>query len=115
MVGCHLRLNFSHFSIAYGVIAGVLSYVLINGVPLLLKKLSNGRIIPPNYYEDSEEWVIPPGSMIPYWMCVMSYDLMLPHDNFAIQPKTTWSNDQCGYRALRRKNPRRSEFGLWIG
>ncbi|KAF9467644.1 xanthine/uracil permease [Collybia nuda] len=56
------------YNIAYGVIAGVMSYVLINGIPLILRKLSNGRIIPPNYYEDSEEWVIPPGSILPYWI-----------------------------------------------
>jgi len=55
------------YNIAYGVIAGVLSYIILNGVPLLLSKISGGRIVPPNY-EDSEEWVIPPGSIVPYWI-----------------------------------------------
>jgi len=55
------------YNIAYGVIAGVLSYIILNGVPLLLSKISGGRIVPPNY-DDSEEWVIPPGSIVPYWI-----------------------------------------------
>lgn len=55
------------YNIAYGVIAGVLSYVLINGIPLALKKISGGRIVPPNY-DAAEEWVIPPGGIVPLWM-----------------------------------------------
>jgi len=55
------------YNIAYGVIAGVLSYVLLNGIPLVLKKISGGRILPPNY-EASEEWVIPPGGVVPLWI-----------------------------------------------
>lgn len=54
-----------------------MSYVLINGIPLILRKISKGRIIPPNYYEDSEEWIIPPGSILPNWMWVISYDFYL--------------------------------------
>ncbi|KAG6828241.1 hypothetical protein H0H92_008675 [Tricholoma furcatifolium] len=56
------------YNIAYGVIAGIISYMLINGIALLLRKITNDRIIPPNYYEDSEEWVIPPGSIFPGWI-----------------------------------------------
>jgi len=55
------------YNIAYGVIAGVLSYLLINGIPYILKKVSNGRIIPPDY-NLSEEWVIPPGGVVPHWI-----------------------------------------------
>jgi AGZA family xanthine/uracil permease-like MFS transporter len=55
------------YNIAYGVIAGVISYILLNGTAMLLNKISGGRIVPPNY-ETSEEWVIPPGGIIPYWM-----------------------------------------------
>lgn len=54
-------------SIAYGVIAGILSYIVLNGVPLLLAKVSGGRLLPPNY-DASEEWTIPPGSILPKWM-----------------------------------------------
>ncbi|KAF5375867.1 hypothetical protein D9615_008244 [Tricholomella constricta] len=56
------------YNIAYGVIAGVLSYMLINGIALALRKMSKGRVLPPNYYEDSEEWVVPPGSIMPPWV-----------------------------------------------
>ncbi|KAF9445193.1 xanthine/uracil permease [Macrolepiota fuliginosa MF-IS2] len=56
------------YNIAYGVIAGVCSYLILNGVPLILRKISGGRIVPPNWEEDSEEWVIPPGSIVPYWI-----------------------------------------------
>lgn len=60
-----------------------MSYVLINGIPLILRKISKGRIIPPNYYEDSEEWIVPPGSVLPEWMWVIFYDLFILYTNMA--------------------------------
>jgi len=54
-------------SIAYGVIAGVLSYLLLNGIPLIIKKVSGGKITPAEY-DAAEEWVIPAGGMTPPWM-----------------------------------------------
>jgi AGZA family xanthine/uracil permease-like MFS transporter len=66
------RLLIISCSIAYGVIAGILSYLLLNGVPWIITRLTGGRIIPPNI-EMSEEWVIPPGGMIPMWMCVLNF------------------------------------------
>jgi AGZA family xanthine/uracil permease-like MFS transporter len=56
-------------SLAYGVIAGVISYMLLNGIPLALKKISDGRIVPHDF-ENAEKWVIPPGGLTPPWMCV---------------------------------------------
>ncbi|KNZ78937.1 Putative xanthine/uracil permease, partial [Termitomyces sp. J132] len=56
------------YNIAYGVIAGILSYLLINGIPWVLRKITNDNIIPPNYYEESEEWIIPPGRIYPGWI-----------------------------------------------
>lgn len=41
----------------------------LNGIPWIITRLTGGRIVPPNI-EMSEEWVIPPGGMIPYWLCV---------------------------------------------
>jgi len=41
--------------------------MILNGTPLLLRKISNDRIIPPDY-DLSEEWVIPPGGIIPHWI-----------------------------------------------
>ncbi|KAJ7471904.1 permease family-domain-containing protein [Mycena latifolia] len=55
------------YNIAYGVIVGVLSYLLLNGIPWMITRLSGGRIVPPNIAM-SEDWVIPPGGMVPYWM-----------------------------------------------
>ncbi|TFK38450.1 xanthine/uracil permease [Crucibulum laeve] len=55
------------YNIAYGVIAGVISYLILNGIPLLIRKISGDRILPAAF-EQSEEWVIPEGSIIPYWM-----------------------------------------------
>ncbi|KAI0085241.1 permease family-domain-containing protein [Irpex rosettiformis] len=55
------------YNIAYGVIAGIISYTLINGIVALIRRVTNNRIVPPSY-EDSEPWVIPPGSIVPLWM-----------------------------------------------
>ncbi|CAK5281425.1 unnamed protein product [Mycena citricolor] len=55
------------YNIAYGVIAGILSYILLNGIPWIIARLSGNRILPPNI-DMSEEWSIPPGSIIPFWM-----------------------------------------------
>ena len=59
-----------YFSIAYGVIAGVLSYLLINGIPYILRKISKDRIVPPDYHL-AEEWVVPPGGIVPHWMWLL--------------------------------------------
>ncbi|KAL4065545.1 permease family-domain-containing protein [Scleroderma yunnanense] len=55
------------YNIAYGVIVGVGSYVIINGTVWLVRKASNERFSPPNY-DASEPWVIPPGGIIPVWV-----------------------------------------------
>ncbi|KAL9708878.1 hypothetical protein Ac2012v2_008033 [Leucoagaricus gongylophorus] len=55
------------YNIAYGVIAGVISYMMLNGIPFFLRKISKGRIVPHDY-ESSERWVIPPGSILPLWV-----------------------------------------------
>ncbi|KAK0447385.1 permease family-domain-containing protein [Desarmillaria tabescens] len=55
------------YNIAYGVIAGVCSYIVLNGVPWILGKLTNGRLLPPTI-DAAEEWVIPPGGILPAWI-----------------------------------------------
>ena len=62
-------------SIAYGVIAGILSYVLLNGFAFLLAKCTGGRIRPSDF-EHREEWVIPPGSILPGWMYVTLFAIV---------------------------------------
>lgn len=54
-------------NIAYGVIAGIMSYIILNGIPLFLRKISGGRIVPSSY-DMAEPWVIPPGSIVPRWI-----------------------------------------------
>ncbi|KAI6152927.1 permease family-domain-containing protein [Pisolithus thermaeus] len=55
------------YNIAYGVIVGVCSYIIINGSVWIIRKASNERFSPPNY-DASEPWVIPPGGIIPGWV-----------------------------------------------
>ncbi|KAJ7120103.1 xanthine/uracil permease [Mycena epipterygia] len=55
------------YSIAYGVIAGITSYLLLNGIPWLLMRISGGRIVP-HSIDMAEEWVVPPGGLMPCWM-----------------------------------------------
>jgi len=55
------------YNIAYGVIAGIFSYILLNGVPWVLRKVTGDRLVPRNY-ENAEKWVVPPGGLIPVWM-----------------------------------------------
>ncbi|KAJ7074652.1 permease family-domain-containing protein [Mycena amicta] len=54
------------YNIAYGLIAGAGTYLLLNGVPWLLMKLSGDRLAPPNLHM-REEWAVPQ-HMTPYWM-----------------------------------------------
>ncbi|KAI0073347.1 hypothetical protein K474DRAFT_223969 [Panus rudis PR-1116 ss-1] len=55
------------YNIAYGVIAGIISYILLNGSIAFLRKISGNRISPPAY-DSAEPWVIPPGGIVPGWM-----------------------------------------------
>lgn len=66
---CYTCLTSYLHSIAYGVIAGIISYMILNGIPLIIRKLSKERIVP-SEYKYSEKWVIPPGSMVPPIMYV---------------------------------------------
>ncbi|KAI6012211.1 permease family-domain-containing protein [Pisolithus marmoratus] len=55
------------YNIAYGVITGVCSYIIINGSVWIIRRASNDRFLPPNY-DASEPWVIPPGGVVPGWV-----------------------------------------------
>ncbi|KAJ7190167.1 permease family-domain-containing protein [Mycena pura] len=55
------------YNIAYGVIAGIVSYFVLNGIPWVITRLTGGRIVPPSI-EMSEELSIPPGGLVPIWM-----------------------------------------------
>ncbi|KAJ5951927.1 Xanthine/uracil/vitamin C permease [Penicillium vulpinum] len=56
------------YSIAYGLIAGILSYITLNGFAWSLDKISGGRIVPPNKDEsDPWTWKIK-GGLLPPWV-----------------------------------------------
>ncbi|KAM5349761.1 hypothetical protein ACJ41O_006266 [Fusarium nematophilum] len=56
------------FSIAYGVIAGVFSYMAINGTVWVIAKVSRGKVRPPSI-EDKEFWTHKvPGGLLPPWL-----------------------------------------------
>ena len=71
-----MKLSIADFvrSIAYGVIAGILSYIVINGVVWLFKVGTGGRVLPPTYGH-AEAWVIPPGGIIPMDMSANLEDI----------------------------------------
>ncbi|KAH9172515.1 hypothetical protein EDB89DRAFT_1964540 [Lactarius sanguifluus] len=56
-------------NIAYGVIADIASYILLNGLPWVVCKVSGDRIVPSNY-GSAEPWIVPPGGIVPVWMFV---------------------------------------------
>jgi len=43
------------YSIAYGLVAGIMSYAAINSVTWAVGKITRGRILPPDY-ENKEYW-----------------------------------------------------------
>ncbi|KAL6900162.1 hypothetical protein GGI43DRAFT_59871 [Trichoderma evansii] len=56
------------YSIAYGLIAGVMSYVVINSTVGVLRFVSRGRIVPPNH-DEKEPWTWRiPGGFFPPWL-----------------------------------------------
>ncbi|KAF2130519.1 hypothetical protein P153DRAFT_384784 [Dothidotthia symphoricarpi CBS 119687] len=56
------------YSIAYGLIAGIVSYILINTLVFIIEKASGGRIVPPNK-DEKEHWTYRiPGGILPPWV-----------------------------------------------
>ncbi|OAL53972.1 xanthine/uracil permease family protein-like protein [Pyrenochaeta sp. DS3sAY3a] len=56
------------YSIAYGLIAGICSYMLINMLVFIIEKASGGRFVPPNK-EEKEHWTWRiPGGFFPPWL-----------------------------------------------
>ncbi|KAL4871457.1 hypothetical protein BDV12DRAFT_164306 [Aspergillus spectabilis] len=57
------------YSIADGLIAGILSYILINGGVWLISLVSGGRIVPPNRADEHDAWTWKiPGGFFPPWL-----------------------------------------------
>jgi len=56
------------YSIAYGLIAGICSYIIINTSVWLIEKASGGRIVPQNK-DEKENWTYRiPGGFLPPWL-----------------------------------------------
>jgi AGZA family xanthine/uracil permease-like MFS transporter len=56
------------YSIAYGLITGIVTYTILNTGAWLLAKASQGRIIPPNY-EQKDYWTYKVrGGLLPGWL-----------------------------------------------
>lgn len=71
------------YSIAYGLIAGVLTYMLLNTVAWAIERLSGGRLKPHNK-SFKEPWTYKiPGGILPGWLirltkgCVLSSSFVL--------------------------------------
>ncbi|OAG12279.1 xanthine/uracil permease family protein-like protein [Paraphaeosphaeria sporulosa] len=56
------------YSIAYGMIAGIFSYTIINGIVWIVEKASGGRLVP-EYKEEKDAWTYKiPGGILPPWL-----------------------------------------------
>ncbi|KAH7338449.1 purine transporter [Rhizoctonia solani] len=56
------------YNIAYGLITGIITYVLLNTLPWAIRRLSGRRISPPGYEDEREPWSIPEDGLFPRWM-----------------------------------------------
>ncbi|CAE6451696.1 unnamed protein product [Rhizoctonia solani] len=56
------------YNIAYGLITGIITYVLLNTLPWAIRRLSGRRISPPGYEDEREPWSIPEDGIFPLWM-----------------------------------------------
>ena len=60
------------YSIANGLIGGIMSYIIINTTVWLIKKLSRGKLVPSNL-EEQENWTWRiPGGFLPPWVVRLS-------------------------------------------
>lgn len=56
------------YSIAYGLIAGIMSYITLNMIVWIVEKVSGGRIKPHNKHE-KDPWTYKlPGGVLPPWV-----------------------------------------------
>lgn len=77
------------YSIAYGLIAGITSYITLNGIAWILEKVSRGRIVPPNKDEsDPWSWKVK-GGFLPPWVNRAAHgkrDFWKPDEEYAGHP-----------------------------
>ncbi|CAE6519076.1 unnamed protein product [Rhizoctonia solani] len=56
------------YNIAYGLITGIITYVLLNTLPWAIRRLTGRRISPPGYEDEREPWGLPEDGLLPLWM-----------------------------------------------
>jgi hypothetical protein len=52
------------------VIAGAFCFLLLNGIPFIIRKISRDKILPADY-KRKEAWATPSGSIVPNWLYVL--------------------------------------------
>ncbi|KAF8309293.1 xanthine/uracil permease, partial [Clavulina sp. PMI_390] len=56
------------YNIAYGLIAGLATFCILNGFAYLGDIMSGGEWVPPGYYTEREPWVFPQDGLLPGWL-----------------------------------------------
>lgn len=59
------------YSVAYGLIAGIMTYIALNGLIYLTKLVSGGHIMPADY-DHAEYWTWKPSGTLPWFMRMVS-------------------------------------------
>ncbi|KAG5955752.1 hypothetical protein E4U58_006965 [Claviceps cyperi] len=80
------------YSIANGLIGSIFSYIIINGTVWSIKKISRGRLVPPNT-DERENWTWRmPGGILPPWLVRLGSGR-----------KDFWRDDQAAHELSPRK------------
>lgn len=81
------------YSIAYGLIAGIVSYIVLNTFVWVIKVVSRGRLLPPNY-EDADPWTCRvEGGLLPPWYIPPSPNLTERITRLVKGDKQFWKRD----------------------
>ncbi|KAG9230500.1 xanthine/uracil permease family protein-like protein [Amylocarpus encephaloides] len=84
------------YSVAYGLIAGIFSYSILNGLIAVTRKLSGGRIQPPDA-DNAEYWTYKPSDEHPPWF-IRATKGQLWRSNHSVAE--IQGGDQCAERKL---------------
>lgn len=95
------------YSIAYGLIAGILLYIVLNVVPWLLERATQGRLRPRDkHLKDPWTWRVPGGAMPPWMRRAAGGDRAFWRD--PALPITEAASSETGAAAHERDDGKRS-------